>query len=99
MAVYAGRDVNKLKNKGGKWKYVPSIKFHIADSILTTQYRYMTEQEMLEMASKFKPYRYVHLCRKLCFTHELTRFFTARSLFMWYMWRIADVDLTVLQKT
>jgi hypothetical protein len=23
MAVYAGRDVNKLKNKGGKWKYVP----------------------------------------------------------------------------
>ncbi|KAG9190750.1 DNA-3-methyladenine glycosylase II [Alternaria panax] len=40
MAVYAGRDVNKLKNKGGKWKY-------------------MTEQEMLDMASKFKPYSFV----------------------------------------
>jgi hypothetical protein len=32
-------------------------------------------------------------------THKLTPFFAARSLFMWYMWRIADVDLTVLQKT
>ena len=25
MAVYAGRDVNKLKSKGGKWKYVISL--------------------------------------------------------------------------
>lgn len=24
MAAYAGRDVAKLKSKGGKWKYVPS---------------------------------------------------------------------------
>lgn len=23
MAAYVGRDVSKLKNKGGKWKYVP----------------------------------------------------------------------------
>jgi hypothetical protein len=23
MAAYMGRDVSKLKNKGGKWKYVP----------------------------------------------------------------------------
>ncbi|KAI4628684.1 hypothetical protein J4E83_003237 [Alternaria metachromatica] len=46
MAVYAGRDVNKLKSKGGKWKY-------------------MTEQEMLDMASKFSPYRYVKLHYKL----------------------------------
>ncbi|XP_014560803.1 hypothetical protein COCVIDRAFT_34127 [Bipolaris victoriae FI3] len=58
MAVYAGRDVSKLKNKGGKWKY-------------------MSEQEMLATAAKFSPYR---------------------SLLMWYMWRIADVDVTVLQK-
>lgn len=42
MAVYKGRDVEKLKNKGGKWKY-------------------MAEQEMLETAEKFRPYRYV-LC-------------------------------------
>ncbi|KAJ6201872.1 DNA-3-methyladenine glycosylase, partial [Bipolaris maydis] len=59
MAVYAGRDVSKLKNKGGKWKY-------------------MSEQEMLATAAKFSPYR---------------------SLLMWYMWRIADVDVTVLQKS
>jgi hypothetical protein len=31
MAVYAGRDVNKLKSKGGKWKYAPPsfIPLHI----------------------------------------------------------------------
>ncbi|GAM82835.1 hypothetical protein ANO11243_008210 [Dothideomycetidae sp. 11243] len=38
MAVYKKRDVAKLKNKGGKWKY-------------------MSEQEMLETAEKFRPYR------------------------------------------
>ncbi|KAJ8108182.1 hypothetical protein OPT61_g8353 [Boeremia exigua] len=57
MAAYMGRDVSKLKNKGGKWKY-------------------MSEQEMLSIASKFSPYR---------------------SLFMWYMWRIADVETEVLE--
>ena len=25
MAAYVGRDVAKLKSKGGKWKYVPSL--------------------------------------------------------------------------
>jgi DNA-3-methyladenine glycosylase II len=36
-----GRDVSKLKTKGGgKFKYMP-------------------EKEMLELASKFAPYRYV----------------------------------------
>lgn len=57
MAAYMGRDVAKLKNKGGKWKY-------------------MSEQDMLDISAKFAPYR---------------------SLFMWYMWRIEDVDTTVLQ--
>lgn len=57
MAAYMGRDVAKLKNKGGKWKY-------------------MSEKEMLEISANFSPYR---------------------SLFMWYMWRIEDVDTTVLQ--
>ncbi|KAF4551641.1 putative HhH-GPD superfamily base excision DNA repair protein [Elsinoe fawcettii] len=38
MAVYKGRDVAKLKNKGGKWKY-------------------MSEQEMIDVAEKFRPYR------------------------------------------
>ncbi|KAI8934430.1 hypothetical protein NX059_009162 [Plenodomus lindquistii] len=59
MAVYTGRDINKLKAKGGKWKY-------------------MSEQEMLDIAAKFSPYR---------------------SLFMWYMWRIADVDVSGMHKT
>ncbi|KAH8730229.1 DNA glycosylase [Phaeosphaeriaceae sp. PMI808] len=57
MATYIGRDTSKLKNKGGKWKY-------------------MAEKEMLDIASKFSPYR---------------------SLFMWYMWRIEDVDISVMQ--
>lgn len=53
---------------------------------------------MLDMASKFSPYRYVGLYRKLPITTKLI-FSSARSLFMWYMWRIADVDVNVLQKT
>ncbi|CAO2658690.1 Nn.00g064130.m01.CDS01 [Neocucurbitaria sp. VM-36] len=57
MATYMGRDTNKLKAKGGKWKY-------------------MSEKEMLDIASRFSPYR---------------------SLFMWYMWRIEDVDISVMQ--
>lgn len=40
------------------------------------KWKYMSEQEMLDLASKFSPYR---------------------SLFMWYMWRIEDVDISVLQ--
>ncbi|KAJ5474961.1 hypothetical protein N7539_006090 [Penicillium diatomitis] len=56
-AVFAGRDVSRLKGKGGgKWKY-------------------MSEKDMLELAAKFAPYR---------------------SLFMWYMWRVSDVDVAVL---
>ncbi|KAF2490717.1 DNA glycosylase [Lophium mytilinum] len=57
MATYVGKDVAKLKGKGGKWKY-------------------MSEQDMLDTAAKFSPYR---------------------SLFMWYMWRIEDVDVSVMQ--
>ncbi|KAF2707054.1 DNA glycosylase [Pleomassaria siparia CBS 279.74] len=59
IATYVGKDVSKLKAKGGKWKY-------------------MTEKEMLEVAAKFSPYR---------------------SLFMWLMWRIADVDVSALKST
>ena len=41
MATFIGKDVSKLKAKGGgKWKY-------------------MSENEMLEIAEKFAPYRYV----------------------------------------
>lgn len=58
MAAYAGKDVKKLKAKGGgKWKY-------------------MSEKDMLETAERFRPYR---------------------SLFMWYMWRIEDVDTAAVE--
>lgn len=59
MAAFAGRDVSKLKAKGGgnKWKY-------------------MTEKEMVEMAAPFSPYR---------------------SLFMWYMWRVEETDISTLE--
>lgn len=56
MAAYFGRDVSKLKNKGGKWKY-------------------MSEQDMIDKSAPFAPYR---------------------SLFMWYMWRVEDVDVSVM---
>lgn len=57
MAVWNGKDVAKLRGKGGKWKY-------------------MSEADMLAKSEPYAPYR---------------------SLFMWYMWRVADVDTTVLK--
>ncbi|EER43544.1 DNA-3-methyladenine glycosylase [Histoplasma capsulatum H143] len=58
MAAFMGRDVSKLKAKGGG------------------KFKYMSEKEMVDIAAPFSPYR---------------------SLFMWYMWRIEDVDVTVMQ--
>ena len=42
-ASFVGRDVNKLKAKGGG------------------KFKYMSENDMLELAEKFRPYRYVAL--------------------------------------
>ncbi|KAL4809069.1 DNA glycosylase [Aspergillus unguis] len=56
-AAFIGKDVTKLKAKGGG------------------KFKYMSESDMLELAAKFAPYR---------------------SLFMWYMWRVEDVDVTVM---
>lgn len=58
MAAFIGRDVGKLKAKGGG------------------KFKYMAEKEMLEISEPFAPYR---------------------SLFMWYMWRWEEVDITVMQ--
>lgn len=58
MAALMGRDVGKLKNNKGKWKY-------------------MSEKEMLEISERFRPYR---------------------SLFMWYMWRVEEVDVSFMEK-
>lgn len=57
MAAFVGRDVTKLKSKGGKWKY-------------------MSEQDMIELSNKFAPYR---------------------SLFMWYMWRVEETDVSTME--
>ncbi|CAH0053034.1 unnamed protein product [Clonostachys solani] len=57
MAAFVGRDVAKLKSKGGKWKY-------------------MSEKDMSELSEQFAPYR---------------------SLFMWYMWRVEETDISTLE--
>ncbi|KAM3435298.1 hypothetical protein NHJ13734_005632 [Beauveria thailandica] len=57
MAAFAGRDVAKLRSKGGKWKY-------------------MSEQDMVALSDKFVPYR---------------------SLFMWYMWRVEETDVSTME--
>ncbi|EAQ85741.1 hypothetical protein CHGG_06994 [Chaetomium globosum CBS 148.51] len=58
MAAFVGRDVAKLKARGGgKWKY-------------------MGEKEMVEVAERFRPYR---------------------SLFMWYMWRVEETDVSTME--
>ncbi|KAF3353634.1 DNA-3-methyladenine glycosylase like protein [Verticillium longisporum] len=58
MAAFEGRDVAKLKAKGGgKWKY-------------------MSEKDMIDMSDKFAPYR---------------------SVFMWYMWRVEETDISTLE--
>lgn len=57
MAAFVGRDVSKLKAKGGKWKY-------------------MSEPEMKEISDRFAPYR---------------------SLFMWYMWRVEETDVSTME--
>lgn len=60
IAAWCGRDINKLKSKGGgKWKY-------------------MSEADMLANSEPYAPYR---------------------SLFMWYMWKVADTDVQVLVKS
>lgn len=58
MAAFVGRDVAKLKAKGGgKWKY-------------------MSEQDMIELSDRFAP---------------------CRSLFMWYMWRVEETDVSTME--
>ncbi|KAH8428794.1 DNA-3-methyladenine glycosylase II [Aspergillus melleus] len=80
-AAFVGKDVNKLKAKGGG------------------KFKYMAEKDMLELAAKFAPYRYVQTpsSRSTAKAKEPTSLtWTRRSLFMWYMWRIENVDIAVL---
>ncbi|KAI1081217.1 DNA glycosylase [Whalleya microplaca] len=67
MAAFVGRDVAKLKKagggKGGGGKG-------------GGKWKYMSEQEMLEISERFKPFR---------------------SVFMWYMWRVEETDISTLE--
>ncbi|KAI0024193.1 DNA glycosylase [Xylariomycetidae sp. FL0641] len=58
MAAFEGRDVARLKAKGGG------------------KFKYMAEAEMEAIAAKFSPYR---------------------SLFMWYMWRVEETDVSTME--
>lgn len=59
------------------------------------KFKYMSEKDMLELAAKFSPYRYVFFSAAI---EPLTAILimNTRSLFMWYMWRIENVDVAVL---
>jgi DNA-3-methyladenine glycosylase II len=56
------------------------------------KFKYMAEKDMLELAARFAPYRYVSLI--LNSLHLVLH--RTRSLFMWYMWRVENVNLAVL---
>ncbi len=75
MAAFMGKDVKKLKAKGGgKWKY-------------------MSEKDMLDLSQPFAPYRYLFDLIK-----SRTPLRPSRSVFMWYMWRVEDVDTNVIEQ-
>ncbi|KAL4889056.1 3-methyladenine DNA glycosidase [Aspergillus ambiguus] len=77
-AAFMGKDVSKLKAKGGG------------------KFKYMAEKEMLELAARFAPYRYVaYLPIGRCLRGAVS-YVRCRSLFMWYMWRVENVNLAVL---
>lgn len=59
------------------------------------KFKYMSEKDMLELAAKFAPYRYVSIMCLLCVVGHHSDSYH-RSLFMWYMWRIENVDVAVL---
>jgi DNA-3-methyladenine glycosylase II len=75
MAALMGKDISKLKAKGGKWKY-------------------MSEKDMLEISEKFSPYRSVKAKRRK--GHLLTGLL--RSVFMWYMWRVENIEIATFEK-
>jgi DNA-3-methyladenine glycosylase II len=53
------------------------------------KWKYMSEKEMEEISEKFKPYRLVNVSSTwgLMLIYE-------RSVYMWYMWRVEDVDIS-----
>lgn len=104
MAIYAGRDVSKLKNKGGKWKYVSSV------SPRTSNAPPLTPASQIHERARYAVYSCQILAVQVCglwlgvaFLRPVksmaNTYSLNRSLFMWYMWRIGDVDVSVMQKS
>jgi len=60
-----GRDVSKLKGKGGG------------------KFKYMAEKDMLELAAKFAPYRYVWPCP--CGVDSVLTWFIQESIHVVYV--------------
>ena len=95
MATYIGKDTAKLKNKGGKWKYMTE-KEMVDTAAPFSPYRYVP----LPLASIYASLLVLLLTSftTSCQNSKLTCLVRVlRSLFMWYMWRIEDVDISVMQ--
>ena len=54
MAAFIGKDVKKLKAKGGKWKYLSVCGFQDRCPADTNT---LQEKEMLDISAPFAPYR------------------------------------------
>jgi len=92
MAFYAGKDVAKLKSKGGgKWKYM-SEKDMVGrlfaggfSELISPPARYFYKVFAIPVSDS--PYQ--SSCRQLLIIVH-------RSIFMWYMWRIEGADFSPL---
>ncbi len=110
MAAYKGKDVAKLKSKGGKWKYMSEADMlEVAAPFapyrcVTFSVRYLPlPSPPIPSQSSSKPVslQVLRSVQKIVefsqdFGHADRSFGEYRSLFMWYMWRIEDVNLDAL---
>lgn len=63
MAAFIGKDVKKLKAKGGKWKYLSVWGIHDRCIVDTNT---LQEKEMLDISAPFSPYRSVFMWYMVC---------------------------------
>lgn len=63
MAAFIGKDVKKLKTKGGKWKYLTVCKRY---DFCSLSIDLLQEKEMLDISAPFAPYRSVFMWYVYC---------------------------------
>lgn len=63
MAAFIGKDVKKLKSKGGKWKYLSVCCFRELSYIDTDLFK---EKEMIDISAPFAPYRSLFMWYMVC---------------------------------